>query len=55
MDDIQITKNLRHMDANSLERICSIIDDLPPDLDFEVSETGKSGLSQGLETHHLFD
>jgi len=38
-----------------LKRICSIIDDLPPDLDFEVSEPGESGFSQGLESHHLFD
>lgn len=34
-----------------LKRICSVIDELPPDLDFEVSE--HSGLSQGLESHHL--
>jgi hypothetical protein len=41
-----------------LKRICSVIDDLPPDLDFEVSqqsEPGESGLSQGLESHHLSD
>ncbi|KAH8765640.1 hypothetical protein BGZ57DRAFT_943473 [Hyaloscypha finlandica] len=41
-----------------LKRICSVIDDLPPDLDFEVSqysELGESGLSQGLESHHLSD
>jgi hypothetical protein len=41
-----------------LKKICSIIDDLPPDLNFEVSqqsEPGESGLSQGLESHHLFD
>ena len=41
-----------------LERICSVIDELPPDLDFEVSqqsELGESGLSQGLESHHLSD
>jgi hypothetical protein len=34
-----------------LERICSVIDELPPDLDFEVSqqsEPGESGLSQGF-------
>jgi hypothetical protein len=39
-----------------LKRICSVIDELPPDLDFEVSrqsEPGESGLSQGLESHHL--
>ncbi|KUJ06351.1 uncharacterized protein LY89DRAFT_703031 [Mollisia scopiformis] len=36
-----------------LKRICSVIDALP---DFEVSqqsESGESGLSQGLESHHL--
>ena len=41
-----------------LKRICAVIDDLPPDLDFEVSrqsEPGESGLSQGLESHHLSD
>jgi hypothetical protein len=41
-----------------LKRISSVIDDLPPDIDFEVSqqsEPGESGLSQGLESHHLSD
>jgi hypothetical protein len=41
-----------------LKRICSVIDELPFDLDFEVleqSEPGESGLSQGLESHHLSD
>ncbi len=40
------------------KRICSVIDDLPADLDFEVSqqsELGESGLSQVLESHHLSD
>jgi hypothetical protein len=40
------------------KRICSVIDDLPPDVDFGVSqgsELGESGLSQGLESHHLSD
>jgi len=40
------------------KRICSVIDALPPDIDFEVSqqsEPGESGLSQGLENHHLSD
>lgn len=40
------------------ERICSVIDMLPSDLDFEISEQsepGESGLSQGLESHHLSD
>jgi hypothetical protein len=39
-----------------LKRICSVINDLP--LDFKVSqqsEAGESGLSQGLESHHLSD
>jgi hypothetical protein len=41
-----------------LKRICSVIDELPPDLDFEASQQsgpGESGLSQGLESHHLSD
>ncbi|KAF7853625.1 uncharacterized protein EAF02_011930 [Botrytis sinoallii] len=41
-----------------LKRICSVIDDLPSDLDFEVSqqsELGESGLSQELESHNLFE
>jgi hypothetical protein len=40
------------------KRICSVIDTLPPDLNFEVSEQselGESGLSQGLEIHYLSD
>lgn len=39
-----------------LKRICSVIDELPPDVDFEVSEQPEqkeSGLSQSLESHHL--
>lgn len=38
-------------------RICSVIDDLPSELDFEVSQRSEfeSGLSQGLESHHLSD
>jgi hypothetical protein len=39
-----------------LKRICSVINDLL--LDFKVSqqsEAGESGLSQGLESHHLSD
>ncbi|OAF59173.2 hypothetical protein VC83_04387 [Pseudogymnoascus destructans] len=38
-----------------LKRICSVIDELPPDLDFEVSQQsdqGESELSQGLESHY---
>jgi len=36
----------------------AVIDDLPPGLNFEVSlqsEPGESGLSHGLESHHLSD
>ncbi|KAH0557117.1 hypothetical protein GP486_005093 [Trichoglossum hirsutum] len=39
-----------------LKRIYSVIDELPPDIDFEVSQEsdlGESGLS--LESHHLSD
>ena len=39
-----------------LKRICSAIDELPPDIDFEVSEQSEpteSGLSQGLDSHNL--
>jgi hypothetical protein len=39
-----------------LRRICSVIDDLPFDVQFDVSresELGESGLSQDLESHHL--
>ena len=41
-----------------LKRICSVIDKLPSDLNFEVSqqsEPGESELSQELESHHLSD
>jgi hypothetical protein len=41
-----------------LERIRSVIDTLPADINFEVfqqSEPGDSGLSQSLESHHLSD
>ena len=40
------------------KRICSVIDRLPPDLDFEVSEQSdprESGLSQRLESQYLSD
>jgi hypothetical protein len=43
---------------NHLKRICSVIDHLPSDLDFEVSlqsEPGESGLLQGFESHYLSD
>jgi len=41
------------------KRLCAAIDAIPPDIHFEVSEdselqfTSSSGLSQGLESHHL--
>ena len=36
------------------ERLCSAIDDLPPELDFEVSSLPRDyRLSQDLESHHL--
>ena len=41
------------------KRLCSAIDAIPPDIHFEVSEESElqfpssSGLSQGLESHHL--
>jgi hypothetical protein len=41
-----------------LKRICSVIEELPPDLDFEVSQQsdlGESGRSQGLESYRLSD
>ncbi|KAJ8058420.1 hypothetical protein OCU04_012609 [Sclerotinia nivalis] len=41
-----------------LKRICSVIDDIPSDLNFEVSqqsEPGESGLSQVLGSHNIFE
>jgi hypothetical protein len=41
-----------------LQRICWVMDELPPDLDFEASrqsKPGESGLSQRLESHHFSD
>ncbi|KAH8797828.1 hypothetical protein F5884DRAFT_635911, partial [Xylogone sp. PMI_703] len=38
------------------KRICSVVDSIPPGISFEVlqqSEPAESGLSQGLESHHL--
>ena len=43
------------------KRLCSAIDAIPPDIHFELSEESElqfpssSGLSQGLESHHLSD
>lgn len=39
-----------------LKRICLVIDKLPPNSDFEISEQSEPGefrFSQGLESHHL--
>jgi hypothetical protein len=53
----KFTKNVYDMwMPTHLKRICSVIDELPPNIDFEVSqesELGESGLSQGLERHYL--
>ena len=43
------------------KRLCSAIDAIPPDIHFELSDESdvqfpsSSGLSQGLESHHLSD
>lgn len=55
----KFTKNVYDIWMPShLKRICSVIDDLPPDISFEVSqqsEPPESGLSQALESHYLSD
>lgn len=52
----QFTKNVYDIwMPTHLKRICSVIDKLPSDLNFEVSLQSESGLSQGLESHHLSD
>ena len=55
----KFTKNVYDMwMRDHFKKICSVIDMLPPDINFEVSqqsEPGESGLSQGLESHHLSD
>ena len=55
----KFTKNIYDIwMPTQLKRICSVIDTLPSDLNFEVSqqfEAGESGLSQGIESHHLSD
>ncbi|KAF2258002.1 hypothetical protein CC78DRAFT_505403 [Lojkania enalia] len=39
---------------NHFKRLCSVIDQLPPELDFDVAPLPQdSGLSQDLESHHL--
>jgi hypothetical protein len=51
----KFTKNLYHTwMPTHFKRICSAIDDLPSELDFDVSSLPQdSGLSQDLESHHL--
>jgi hypothetical protein len=55
----KFTKNVYDIWMPShLKRICSVINGLPPDLNFEVSqqsEVVESGLSQGLESQYLSD
>ena len=55
----KFTKNVYDVWMPShLKRISSAIDDLPPDINFNVSqqsEIAESGISQGLESHHLSD
>ncbi|RWA07366.1 hypothetical protein EKO27_g7734 [Xylaria grammica] len=51
----RFTKNVYNVwMPNHFERICSAIDQLPSKLDFDVPALSEStGLSQGLESHHL--
>jgi hypothetical protein len=53
----KFTKNVYNIwMPTHLKRICSVINELPPALNFEVSqlsEPGESGLSQGLDYGHL--
>jgi hypothetical protein len=55
----KFTKNVYNIWMSShLKRICSAVDDLPPDRNFKVcqqSELAESSLLQGLERHHLSD
>jgi hypothetical protein len=55
----KFTKNVYDIWMPShLSRICSVIDSLPPDINFEVSQQSgqlESGLSQGLESQYLSD
>jgi hypothetical protein len=55
----KFTKNVYEIwMPTQFKKICSVIGELPPDVNFEVSqecELGGSGLSQGLENHHLSD
>ena len=56
MDSIQVHKeHLWQMDATTFRRICSAIDKLPSDLDFEVSElwSERSGLLQVFKDQSL--
>jgi hypothetical protein len=56
----QFTKNIYDVWMPvHFKRLCSVIDAIPPDIHFELSEESElqfppsSGLSQGLESHHL--
>lgn len=50
----KFTKNVYHTwMPTHFERLCSAIDDLPAELDFDVPPLQDSGLSQGLESRHL--
>jgi len=55
----KFTKNVYDIwTPTRLKRICSFIDTLLPDIDFEDSQQSKPGeskLSQELESHHLSD
>jgi hypothetical protein len=55
----KFTKNVYEIWMPShLKRICSAVDDLPPDVNFDVSqrsELAESGLAQGMESHDLSD
>ncbi|KAK9258595.1 hypothetical protein V1519DRAFT_316952 [Lipomyces tetrasporus] len=50
----RFTKNVYHtwMPAH-FKKICSAIDQLPANLDFDVPSLPETGLSQDLESHHL--
>ncbi|KAG9228305.1 hypothetical protein BJ875DRAFT_527621 [Amylocarpus encephaloides] len=53
----QFTKNIYDLwMLTHLKRICSVIEELPSHINFEVSERSElteSGLSQSLESHHI--
>lgn len=50
----KFTKNVYDIWMSThLKRICSAIDMVPSDLNFDDSQQSESGLLQGLESHHL--